>query len=159
MVLEPKPKPISDVYDLLVRCGYPGLPERSEALPLLAQAANITLCDGDKLVAWVGIHGNRREVSLDFACEPDYRRRWFTPSLYRALTIGLLEQGVEVVRVDTAQPNLIKAALKAGFVMELGSKHSDTEVGECLLTKSVTLEFRHKDYLRKRGVSGKSIQA
>jgi hypothetical protein len=155
-MLQAKPKPLGEVYDLLQRCGYPALPERGLAMSLMKQAINITLCDGDKLVAWVGVHGNEREVALDFACDKEYRRRWFTPSLYKALIHGQFARGVRVIKIETSQPSLIKAAIKAGFMMD-DSKCSLTKESKCLHTKPVALQMEYKDYLRKYGMSGKSI--
>lgn len=155
-MLQPKPKPLTEVYDLLKRCGYPDLPSKGTALAIMSQASHITLCDGDKLVAWVGIHGDEREVALDMACDPAYRKRWFTPSLYKTLIHGLFAKGVRVIKVETAYPHLIKSASKAGFRMD-DSKYSLTNVNECLHTGRVKLEFTYNEYLRKYAMSGKPI--
>lgn len=153
-MLQPKPRPLGEVYDLLKACGYPLLPDKGQALSIMQQASHITLCDGNRLVAWLGIHGDRHNVALDIAVHPDYRKRWCSPSLYRMVFAGIFGRGAQRITVTSSIPGQIKAAHKAGFRM----------VSEDLLTSrnrchrhEVTLEFTKQDYQRKLAMRGKHL--
>ncbi len=57
----------------------------------MKQASHITLCEGDKLVAWIGIHGGPKVVALDMAVHPLYRKTLvFSLSLQKWCLPGFL---------------------------------------------------------------------
>lgn len=139
-MLQPKPKPLTEIYDLLAACGYPSLPDRDTAIMHLQGAAHITLCDGDKLVGWIGVHGNMDEVALDVAVLPAYRKRWATKELVRNVFGSIFIKGVERIKVVSAQPKVIKSANKLGFKMD------DKNVSKCLHTNEIELYLTRKDF-------------
>jgi predicted GNAT family N-acyltransferase len=147
-MLEAKPKSMNEVYDLLAACGYPALPERGEALDNLKDAAHITLCDGDTLVGWIGVYGNKKECALDVAVLPQYRKKWATPNLVRGVFGSIFARGVEKIKVETSQNHVVKAAIKIGFKMS---------VSDPLLTNGIALELKREDYLRKATMRGRTI--
>ena len=121
------------------------------ALQYMRDAAHITLCDGDKLAAWIGVYGGGHEAVIDVAVLPEYRKRWATPNLVRSVFKSLFDRGIKNIKITSSQTHVIKAAHKLGFKMD------EKEVSEGLHTRTIALVLNHEDYLRKYRMRERSI--